>query len=159
MKTAVTKASWTPLYDLQVNTSEKQLNLTYIAEVKQNTGEDWHNVPITLSTAKPGLGIPPLLEPWYIDAIAGSSMSSGKRRRSRFSQASANQLPDSVPIRTEAFTPIEAEVVAATVSKSGSVVTFEVGNGGDIPSDNTPHKVTIFRDPNTPRSVIASLSN
>ena len=150
----VKRASWTPLYDLQVNTSEKQLNLTYLAEVKQNTGEDWHNVPITLSTAKPGLGIPPKIEPWYIDvdepvvaseiigteAIVRTSLKSGasKRRRSRRSN---DEMADIIPT---AF--VEAEVVAATVSKSGSVVTFEVGNSGDIPSDNTPHKVTIFRN-------------
>ena len=65
----VNRASWTPLYDLQVDTKEKQLNLAYLAEVKQSTGEDWHNVSLTLSTAKPGLGtLPPKLQPWYIDA-------------------------------------------------------------------------------------------
>ena len=148
----VKRACWTPLYDLQVNTSEKQLNLTYLAEIKQNTGEDWHNVPITLSTAKPGLGtLPPQLEPWYIDveepvaasdivyteAVVRTSRESARRRRSRYHDEIADTLPT---------TFIEAEVVAATVSKSGSVVTFEVGNGGDILSDNTPHKITIFRD-------------
>ncbi|MEM8673785.1 MAG: mucoidy inhibitor MuiA family protein [Cyanobacteria bacterium P01_G01_bin.67] len=149
----VSRAGWTPLYDLQVNTSKKQLNLTYLAEVRQNTGEDWHNVPLTLSTAKPGLGtLPPKLEPWYINVdapVAGSanllakavneSVSSPQRRR-RSSRASDNQLPAAEP------PSIEAEVVAATASRMGSVVTFEVGNGGDIPSDNTPHKVNIFRD-------------
>ena len=149
----VKKASWTPLYDLQVNTSEKQLNLTYIAEIKQDTGEYWHNVPITLSTAKPGLGtLPPQLEPWYIDveepvaasdivyteAIVRTSRESARRRRSRRSDGEiADMLPTAL---------VEAEVVAATVSKSGSVVTFEVGNSGDIPSNNTPHKITIFGD-------------
>ena len=149
----VKRACWTPLYDLQVNTSENQLNLTYLAEIKQNTGEDWHNVPITLSTAKPGLGtLPPQLEPWYIDvdepmaasdivyteAVVRTSRESARRRRSRRSDG---EIADTLPT-----TFIEAEVVAATVSKSGSVVTFEVGNSGDIPSDNTPHKVTIFGD-------------
>ena len=148
----VKKASWTPLYDLQVNTSEKQLNLTYLAEIKQNTGEDWDNVPITLSTAKPGLGtLPPQLEPWYIDveepmavsdivsteAIVRTSRESARRRRSRRSDG---EIADMLP------TVVEAEVVAATVSKSGRIVTFEVGNSGDIPSDNTPHKITIFSD-------------
>ena len=149
----VKRVCWTPLYDLQVNISEKQLNLTYLAEVKQNTGEDWHNVPITLSTAQPGLGIPPQLEPWYIDvdepvaasgivdteAIVRTSLKSAATRRRR-SRHSYSEIADMLP------TVVEAEVVAATVSKSGSVVTFEVGNSGDIPSDNTPHKVTIFRD-------------
>ncbi len=40
----------------------------------------------------------------------------------------------------------EAEVVAATPNRAGSVVTFAVNGGGNIPSDGTPHKVTIFRD-------------
>lgn len=149
----VNRASWTPLYDLQVNTTEKELNLTYLAEIKQSTGEDWHNIPLTLSTAKPGLGtLPPKLKTWYIypdNPIAASieepktRKSAVKRARSR-SIASENQLPMSAA----AVKPptIEAEVVAATVAKSGSVVTFDVSNGGDIPSDNTPHKVTIFRD-------------
>ncbi len=153
----VNRASWTPVYDLQVNTTEKELNLTYLAEVKQSTGEDWHNIPLTLSTAKPGLGtLPPKLKTWYIypdDPIAaleersvpaaGSKMDkSSKRRRSR-AISPDNQIPMAAAVNPPS---IEAEVVAATVAKSGSVVTFEVSNGGDIPSDNTPHKVTIFRD-------------
>ena len=150
----VRKASWTPLYDLQVNTSEKQLSLTYLAEVKQNTGEDWHDVPLTLSTAKPGLGtLPPKLEPWYIDTNPPVATQSVRRRKSSrtksFSEALESGEFDSVEAmadRASLTAPIEAEVVAATASKSGSVVTFEVGNGGDIPSDYTPHKVTIFRD-------------
>ncbi len=95
--------------------------------------------------------LPPQLEPWYIDveepvaasdivyteAVVRTSRESARRRRSRYHDEIADTLPT---------TFIEAEVVAATVSKSGSVVTFEVGNGGDIPSDNTPHKITIFRD-------------
>ena len=65
----VNRASWHPLYDLKVDTQEKQLDLTYLAEVKQSTGEDWQNVALILSTAKPGLGtLPPQLQPWYIDA-------------------------------------------------------------------------------------------
>ncbi|MEM7759157.1 MAG: mucoidy inhibitor MuiA family protein, partial [Cyanobacteria bacterium P01_A01_bin.40] len=152
----VSRAGWTPLYDLQVNTNEKQLDLIYLAEVKQNTGEDWHNVSLTLSTAKPGLGtLPPKLEPWYIDvetpiaasAIVASSVKTSKSARRRTSARSDNQLPTGAPLPTPPGSPSrEAEVVAATASRTGSVVTFEVGNGGDIPSDNTPHKVTIFRD-------------
>ena len=41
---------------------------------------------------------------------------------------------------------VDAEIVTATVAKSGSMVTFEVGGGGNIPSDGTPHKVTVFSD-------------
>jgi uncharacterized protein (TIGR02231 family) len=41
---------------------------------------------------------------------------------------------------------IEAETVDAEVSKAGSVVTFKLNGGGNIPSDGAPHKTTIFHD-------------
>jgi uncharacterized protein (TIGR02231 family) len=40
----------------------------------------------------------------------------------------------------------EAETVVAEISQQGSVVTFQLGAGGNIPSDGNPHKVTIFND-------------
>ena len=151
----VDRASWHPLYDLKVDTQEKQLNLTYLAEVKQSTGEDWQNVALVLSTAKPGLGtLPPKLQPWYIDAynpVAKKSSMARDRRARSLSAPKAESF--SVPVAaapmeaTEDWDEIvEAEIVAATVAKSGSVVTFEVSGGGNIPSDGTPYKVTIFSD-------------
>jgi uncharacterized protein (TIGR02231 family) len=64
----VNYASWNPLYDLRVSSNSDTVHLGYLAEITQKTGEDWINVDITLSTAKPGLGtLPPQLQPWYID--------------------------------------------------------------------------------------------
>lgn len=39
-----------------------------------------------------------------------------------------------------------AETVLAKMSQQGSVVKFEIGGGGNIPSDGNPHKATIFHD-------------
>ncbi|HEY9655122.1 MAG TPA: mucoidy inhibitor MuiA family protein, partial [Crinalium sp.] len=62
------RASWKPLYDLRVDSTDSRVHLTYLAEVTQTTGEDWSTVALTLSTAKPGLGtLPPKLTPWYVD--------------------------------------------------------------------------------------------
>lgn len=64
----VYQASWMPLYDLRFSTTNETINISYLAEVKQSTGEDWLDVALTLSTAKPGLGtLPPKLTPWYVD--------------------------------------------------------------------------------------------
>ncbi|MDJ0647863.1 MAG: mucoidy inhibitor MuiA family protein [Xenococcaceae cyanobacterium MO_188.B19] len=149
----VNRASWQPLYDLKVDTAEKQLNLTYLAEIQQSTGEDWQNVALTLSTAKPGLGtLPPKVEPWYIDANIPVTKTSLKARRKIDRVIPDNQLPVAASAsmieekeQTESYRE-KIEVVAATVAKSGSVVTFEVNGGGNIPSDGTPHKVTVFSD-------------
>ncbi len=146
----VTEASWQPLYDLRVDTEEKQLNLTYLAEIKQSTGEEWQNVALTLSTAKPGLGtLSPKVKPWYIDTnmpVTQTSLSANRKRRRQTegvpAAASASMMQEE---QTESYRE-KVEVVAATAAKSGSVVTFEINGGGDIPSDGTPHKVTVFSD-------------
>lgn len=39
-----------------------------------------------------------------------------------------------------------AEAVVADVSQQGSVVTFQLAGGGNIPTDGNPHKVTILQD-------------
>ena len=46
-------AGWTPTYDLRVNELSKPLNLVYKANIYQNTGEDWEDVSVSLSTARP----------------------------------------------------------------------------------------------------------
>jgi uncharacterized protein (TIGR02231 family) len=44
-------AGWRPMYDVRVANTESPLNLSYKAEVFQNTGVSWDNVNLTLSTA------------------------------------------------------------------------------------------------------------
>ena len=48
------------------------LELTYKAEIHQNSGLDWQNVDFILSTSNPSKGInPPVLTPWHIDVYSG----------------------------------------------------------------------------------------
>ena len=150
-------ASWTPLYDLRVNGTGDRVNLSYLAEVQQSTGEDWRDVALTLSTAKPGLGtLPPKLKPWYVDAPSPTPPS---MMRSRAAAPPTMALPDELDVTLaapagkakfdlalEEVKRFEAQPVAAEVSKEGGVVTFDLNRGGNIPSDGTPHKITIFSD-------------
>ena len=46
-------ADWWPVYDLRLDRKGKTLTLERGAFVKQNSGEDWTNVDLTLSTARP----------------------------------------------------------------------------------------------------------
>lgn len=149
----VNHASWNPLYDLRVSSTSDTVHISYLAEVTQNTGEDWLDVDITLSTAKPGLGtLPPQLKPWYIDVP--QPMSSGFMRRRAMSipvpapgmlRAGATEDNDEEPENAEENF-IAAENVVAEVYQEGSVVTFQLNGGGNIPSDGSPHKTTIFND-------------
>lgn len=49
-------ASCSPSYDARVLSGERAVALGYFGIVHQNTGEDWKDVALTLSTARPGLG-------------------------------------------------------------------------------------------------------
>jgi uncharacterized protein (TIGR02231 family) len=145
----VDRASWTPLYDLRVDSTSNNLNLGYFAEVTQSTGEDWIGVALTLSTAKPGLGtLPPKLQPWYIDIPIPRAREFLMRRR--YEPAPAPAMAASAPSATESKEAeehlIAAETIVAEVSKEGNVVTFKLNGGGNIPGDGAPHKTTIFND-------------
>ena len=60
-------AGWRPFYNLRVDDVTKPLNMEYKAQVYQNSGVDWGNVNLTLSTGNPSLGgTKPILYPWYI---------------------------------------------------------------------------------------------
>jgi uncharacterized protein (TIGR02231 family) len=67
----VSNAGWTPLYDLRSDASTGKINLTYKAQVHQNTGIDWNDVKLSISTNNPYANkTKPELSPWYIDYYA-----------------------------------------------------------------------------------------
>lgn len=64
----VSNASWVPMYDLRSDIATGKVNLTYKAHVSQQTGEDWEDVRLTVSTNNPYQNkTRPVLHPWYID--------------------------------------------------------------------------------------------
>jgi uncharacterized protein (TIGR02231 family) len=145
----VNYASWTPLYDVRVNSTSSTVNLSYLAEVTQNTGEDWQDVALTISTAKPGLGtIPPKLEPWYLNIrqVMQFAASPAPGEAAEFMTRKRSIFPDKMLEEDAGEDEIEAETVNAEVSREGSVVSFKLKSSGNIPSDRNPHKTTIFND-------------
>jgi uncharacterized protein (TIGR02231 family) len=67
----VPNAGWIPAYDLRANNTTDPMTITYKAHVYQNSGENWKNVNLTLSTynqncfsTKPTTGI------WRLDYTA-----------------------------------------------------------------------------------------
>ena len=67
----VSQAGWTPLYDLRSEITTGKVNLNYKAQVFQNTGVNWEDVRLTISTNNPYQNkTKPTLHPWYIDYYA-----------------------------------------------------------------------------------------
>ncbi len=67
----VADAGWEPYYDLRVENVSKPLRIEYKAKVHQNTGEEWKNVNLTLSTGNPYEEANlPQLDPWFLNFIS-----------------------------------------------------------------------------------------
>lgn len=63
----VSGAGWIPLYDINSNTDKSSIALTYKAQVYQNTGVNWMNANLTLSTNNPYTNkTKPNLSPYYL---------------------------------------------------------------------------------------------
>ena len=64
----VSAAGWIPKYDLRSDGMTSKINLTYKAMVFQNSGLDWDNVKLNISTNNPYQNkTKPTLHPWYVD--------------------------------------------------------------------------------------------
>lgn len=64
---AVSEAGWFPAYDIRATNVESPLSLTYKARVFQNTGVDWKNVKLILSSGDlESSGTAPELNPFYL---------------------------------------------------------------------------------------------
>jgi uncharacterized protein (TIGR02231 family) len=61
----VPQAGWQPLYDLHLARDEGQVRIERGAFVRQETGENWRDIALTLSTRRPAQqGAPGEIDPW-----------------------------------------------------------------------------------------------
>lgn len=61
-------ARWYPTYDIRVEDVDEPLNLSYKATISQNTGVDWKNVSLAVSSAEPRRNANiPSINPVYVE--------------------------------------------------------------------------------------------
>jgi uncharacterized protein (TIGR02231 family) len=140
---------WVPTYDIRVDSESRQMDVKYFAMVRQNTGEDWSDVTLKLSTANPGLGGQhPELEPWrislqqpYVDSYDVSSFS-GRRQKAVASNKFESDALYGDALMAE---PMPAPIMEreSTVSRQGASVVFEVSGKSSVEADNVEHRVAV----------------
>ncbi|MCW3104782.1 MAG: hypothetical protein JWO09_3222 [Bacteroidetes bacterium] len=63
----VPNARWYPSYDLRVKNVSEPMTIEYKANVSQESGEDWSNIKLKLSTGDPSQSSQkPKVEPWWL---------------------------------------------------------------------------------------------
>jgi uncharacterized protein (TIGR02231 family) len=145
----VSNAGWTPFYDLRSEALTGKINLTYKAQVYQNTGLDWNDVKLSISTNNPYANkTKPELQPWYIDYTAYRVEAEKKRNldynaapTSAKSEAynmgytfSSNAFEDKVALTADQFTTVVQQLIAAE---------FKIDLPYTIKSNNEQHMVLI----------------
>jgi len=152
----VSGAGWRPLYDVRLLEEEESrvLEVGYLAQVTQRTGEDWPDVALTLSTARPALAETlPELDPWYVGPVYAKKRRAVPRMMKAAAPASAKMddfTTGAEPEAEMALAAVEAQVVMATVEASGAAVTYLVPGSVSVPADGASHKVTVARFELTP---------
>lgn len=135
-------ARWVPVHEARLDEETSKVNWISRGQVIQQSGEDWNDVKLTLSTARSSLGLaPPSLIPVRVDAVvrreepvADVSLVSrdGESTRGR---PMATAAP---PAKKPASSLVGAEVVAGS-----GPIRFDVRATASIPSDGSVHLVTI----------------
>ena len=117
--------------------------------IRQQTGEDWSNVDMTLSTARPSIGgAPSELTPWNISIFhlrpmqveshfAGVAAPSAARMQ----KSSKLQMDMAMQDMKEETSP--AEFAVAQILEEQSSVSFHVPRSLDIPSDGSRHSTVV----------------
>jgi len=144
----VSGASWRPLYDL--NLTGERLAVTYLAEIAQQTGEDWPAVELALSTTRRGRHQRlPELHPWYIGrpaAVPQGMVPAGLRMRAH--RAADDAAPVFVAAGSAAAQAGAGPEVASLVAEpgeSGAGLIYRVPRPLAVPADGGPHKTTVAR--------------
>ena len=78
----VRTASWKPEFDLRLDDISQPLELSRRAKISQNSGEEWKDIKLTLSTGNPNeSGTEPKLSPWFIGGNYSSYLNLSNKTR------------------------------------------------------------------------------
>jgi uncharacterized protein (TIGR02231 family) len=150
----VANCGWEAAYDLSAKDLNEKINLKYKARLYNNTGNDWNNVDLVLSTADPKMSATqPILAPWYVNvAPTYSSPISARGSRSdgtyfyvdgvkvKGSDKKAEMESSEVIINKQ---PQDQSVQFKQIEVNAFTTEFNIKNKFSCPSDGKPYSVDI----------------
>lgn len=147
-------AYWYPVYDLRVNPEDQGVELVYYAMVAQRTGEDWKDVKLAISTARPNISANmPTLSSWYLNvyegykgdlgALSGARSGAGAGYRAFGAKKKSEIEAEEKAVDDEVGSGGIVELDRAVVETRSTSVVFAIQKATTIPADNFEHKVAI----------------
>lgn len=132
-------AFWQPIYDARAAFEKSEVELVSYGLVKQTTGEDWQDVDISLSTAKPAIaGRMPYVSSWFLRPYQAMDMKDKFRKE-------AGSLYQSKAFDEAEMQPAAgvSEVEYAKVEERGIAVVYKLPQKASVKSDGSEHKLPI----------------
>lgn len=146
-------ANWEAQYDARVDTEASAVRFTQQAAITQWSGEDWADVRLAVSTARPSatVSLPDEAPVWYLDQwapVPRSAFAAAAPARAITMKASAVRAPGGAAdmMSAEMEEPAEMQAASAEVESAGVAQVFRVGGDMNIPSDGQPHLVGLGED-------------
>lgn len=138
-------AGWSPLYDLRVDNTSSPVAMNYKANVWQNSGMDWNNVLIVLSTRNPVTNNnKPELNPWFIDFAKPSLRKVAITAQAQGQLAAINeQLSSNKIVNVSPADHFQSMADYTEVNQNQLSVEFTPQIKYSIPSDNKPYSVAL----------------
>lgn len=151
-------AGWFPIYDARLSADGKTVDLHYNAMVTQQTGEDWTDIALSLSTARARVNAnPPTLMSWKI-AIQKPQPGVDSDRYNVAGSESGQQtsfLARGTGVNSDRYNVAQVEMQQTSAL-------FKIPTAATIPSDGSPHStsITLLRFPSdTEYLVIPKISS
>lgn len=150
LKYIVSDAGWAPSYDLLATDVNQPIELKYRAKVFNNTGIDWNDIKIRLSTADPSQSASkPVLDKWSLDySVANqnfyksaynynspsSQSGEGYMQNASFENSILQKAEDKSVVQPIQFEEIQVSELSAE---------FDIKINYSIPSDSKPYIVDV----------------
>jgi len=135
-------ATWLPVYEARIDTSSGKVSLLYDAMIRQQTGEDWTNAKLTVSTARPGQNNQMSeLEPRYLRFLPPAPVNAPRS----MALESGKVLPNPTAAPNSEESPLDslAQIESAQLEANGLSLSYQVAPLVTIPSDGQAHRTNL----------------
>jgi len=152
----VPKVKWNPSYDIYVSEDEEQVALKFTASVYQNSGEDWDDVNLIISTNDPTVDMNiPVFSSWVVDKKKNHKKIS--RSNTKSSKSVKSGRSNEVVYNVEGLSVVDAEdkdyeygksgfsntVMKDSYSKNKAIKTLNVEESSSAKNYKLKHKTSI----------------
>ncbi len=153
------QATWQPSYEMRIDKINDPIQMLYKAQVRQNTGIDWKNIKLSLTSGQANQNtIAPELQPWFLDYRNSGLMVTSKSIEGRPNASMIQTLQGQVPgvniSRSNSRKPYDDEYQEVSenpstlehytqINESQLNITFNIDIPYTILSNNKGHSVAL----------------